>query len=234
MNQDGTKTLLEPALLQWLKTLSPQPPKVLISACLAGQNVRYDGREKSLGQVLTTLSAALELVQHCPEMDAGMGVPRKPIQWVQTSKGQRQLQWVEQPGVAVDFPLRERAEHWCQQQAELHAAIIKARSPSCGKDTTPLLSEQGDTVQWIDGVFVHTLAQTYPDLTIVDEHYFTREVDIVWFVVGVYLQAGKPAGLETVNLLNSDLPWQGNLEQFLDTPTQDRDRHVQTLVSRLG
>lgn len=229
MNQDGTETILKHSLLQWLKTLSPQPPKVLISACLAGQNVRYDGREKSLGQVLTVLSSALELVQHCPEMDAGMGVPRKPIQWVQTPKGQEELQWVDQPGVSVDFPLQERAEHWCRQHSGMSAAILKARSPSCGKGTTPLLSEQGETLQLIDGVFVQALAQASTSMAILDESYFTRETDIIWFVVGVYLQA-----VNTVDPLNSVLPWKGNLKQFLGTPTADRDAYLQSLADKLN
>lgn len=50
---------------------------VLISACLMGAPVRYDGKGKPLdGDALTALTAHCTLVPLCPEMAGGFQVPR--------------------------------------------------------------------------------------------------------------------------------------------------------------
>lgn len=55
--------------------------KLLISACLLGQPVRYDGRGKAfLHPVLERWKAQRRLVSLCPEMSAGMPVPRAPAE----------------------------------------------------------------------------------------------------------------------------------------------------------
>ncbi|WP_439135915.1 DUF523 domain-containing protein [Pseudomaricurvus sp.] len=230
MNQDDAESHRYLTFFCHLKTLSVQPPRVLISACLAGENVRYDGKEKSLGKALPQLTEMVELVQHCPEMDAGMGVPRAPIQWLQTTTGEQQLQWVNRPGQTPEYPLQEKAEQWCRQHPDLDAAILKARSPSCGKGTTPLLNEQGDVVQFIDGLFVTQLKRSHRQLPIVDEAYFSQDSDLAWFVAGLYLQT---ATCEMSKTLRQPLQWSGDLMQFLTTPANQRADRLQTLTAQL-
>ena len=55
--------------------------KILVSACLMGLKVRYNGSEKA--QVTAQLARWQEeqrLVIHCPEMAAGLPVPRPPAE----------------------------------------------------------------------------------------------------------------------------------------------------------
>jgi len=54
--------------------------RIAVSACLLGENVRYDGGHKYDPYVAEELAAHCELVPLCPEMEAGMGVPREPVQ----------------------------------------------------------------------------------------------------------------------------------------------------------
>lgn len=240
-------------LCERLRARAQNRPQVLISACLAGQNVRYDGREKSLGQALSSLATTLQLVQHCPEMDAGMGVPRAPIHWVQPAHGEPQLQWLHAPGTPVAYPLRERAELWCQQHPGLNAAIVKARSPSCGHGTTPLhiapqrgqaLDDEGQALQWltdneegqalIDGVFTECLKHHHPQLAIVDESYFLHEGATVWdrhwFILGVYLHQLQREAAPDVQALISLTPWAQDLTLFLATEPHLRQHCLQQLI----
>lgn len=54
---------------------------ILISACLMGAPVRYDGKGKPLdGDVLAALSAECTLVPLCPEMAGGFQTPRPPAE----------------------------------------------------------------------------------------------------------------------------------------------------------
>jgi len=53
--------------------------KVGISACLLGYNVRYNGKNKYDGKLVAMLCRHFVLVPFCPEVEAGLGVPRTPI-----------------------------------------------------------------------------------------------------------------------------------------------------------
>ena len=55
--------------------------RILVSACLMGEAVRYDGRSKPLRHpLLDRWRAEGRLVILCPEMSAGMPVPRPPAE----------------------------------------------------------------------------------------------------------------------------------------------------------
>ena len=55
-------------------------PLVGVSQCLLGDAVRYDGQSKGNKIVLEKLSNLFELVPVCPEVEAGLGIPRPPVQ----------------------------------------------------------------------------------------------------------------------------------------------------------
>lgn len=55
--------------------------RILVSACLLGQRVRYDGHAKSLlDERLSQWSAAGRVVALCPEVSAGLPTPRPPME----------------------------------------------------------------------------------------------------------------------------------------------------------
>jgi hypothetical protein len=47
-------------------------PRVGISRCLLGDDVRYDGGHKRDALLLTTIGALVEWVSICPEVEVGM------------------------------------------------------------------------------------------------------------------------------------------------------------------
>ncbi len=55
-------------------------PTLGISACLPGQPVRFDGGHKKARYITQKLSEYFELMPVCPEVEAGLGVPRPTIQ----------------------------------------------------------------------------------------------------------------------------------------------------------
>jgi uncharacterized protein YbbK (DUF523 family) len=59
-----------------------KPLKIGISACLLGERVRYDGGHKRNQMLLDYLALRYALVPICPEVAAGLGVPRPPVQLV--------------------------------------------------------------------------------------------------------------------------------------------------------
>ena len=53
--------------------------KLGISACLLGEEVRYDGGHKRDRYLTDTLGRYVEYVPVCPEVEAGFGIPRETM-----------------------------------------------------------------------------------------------------------------------------------------------------------
>ena len=62
-------------------------PRVGISRCLLGDEVRYDGTHRRDETVIALLEPHVEWVPVCPEVEVGMGTPREPIQLVTSRDG---------------------------------------------------------------------------------------------------------------------------------------------------
>ena len=65
-----------------MSDLSASRPKIAISACLMGAEVRYNGGHKESRLCSRTLAEYFEFVPVCPEVAIGLGIPREPIRLV--------------------------------------------------------------------------------------------------------------------------------------------------------
>ena len=103
--------------------------KLLISRCLLGDPCRYDGKTKPLpAQTLQRLRAQYTLIPVCPEVLGGLPTPRTPSE----RQGERV---VTATGEDVTAQYRRGAEIALETARREHvtAALLKERSPSCGK-----------------------------------------------------------------------------------------------------
>ncbi len=144
-------------------------PRVGVSSCLLGQRVRYDGVLKGLPWAEDELARAVELVPICPEVGAGMSVPRPAIALVERANGLR-LELVE--GTRdVSLAMREYCDSVLLQleKNELHGFLFKARSPSCGVRDTPHFSASGDVVRRGSGMWAQLIHEHWPLLPLADE-----------------------------------------------------------------
>ena len=102
--------------------------KLLISACLLGENCRYDGGNNALpAALLAALCEAYTLLPVCPERDGGMPTPRTP--------SERQAERVvSREGEDVTAFFARGAEHALRtaHAAGCTLALLKERSPSRG------------------------------------------------------------------------------------------------------
>jgi len=104
-------------------------PKLLVSACLLGQPVRYDGKSKAIKELawLEELRTAGQLVVICPEVAGGLETPRAPAE-------QRGELVITNQGDNVTEAFNEGAQQalsLCKKN-NIQYALLKARSPSCG------------------------------------------------------------------------------------------------------
>ena len=65
--------------------------RVGISACLVGQEVRYNGAHKKNERLLDVLGSRFQLIPVCPEVEMGLGTPREPMNLYRTPNGLRMI-----------------------------------------------------------------------------------------------------------------------------------------------
>lgn len=107
-------------------------PRLGVSACLLGKNVRYDGGHKRDPFCVDVLGAFVEWVPVCPEVEVGMPVPRPTIRLVGKAEAPRLV--AERSGQDWTEPMRAWAEARVEALAreDLSGFVLKKDSPSCG------------------------------------------------------------------------------------------------------
>lgn len=100
--------------------------KILVSACLLGENCKYNGGNNYRPEI-AALGEDCELVPVCPEVLAGLGIPRTPIEI-------RDGIVVSRDGQIVDGAIREAVRKLMDslRSEDISCSILKARSPTCG------------------------------------------------------------------------------------------------------
>lgn len=156
--------------------------KIGISSCLLGNNVRYDGGHKLDLYLRDAMSETIEWIPVCPEVEAGLSVPREPMQLYGAPATPRLLT-LETKKDRTDDLLRliEKKLPRLAQQS-IRGFVFKARSPSCGVHDTPLYSAAGEIIGKRAGLFAEAVMRRYPSLPVEDEEGFrnadAREVFI--------------------------------------------------------
>lgn len=143
------------------------PLKIGVSACLLGEPVRYDGGHKRNQMLLHYLADRYELLPICPEVAAGLGVPRPPVQLV-VRGGEVRALGVEDAQLDVTLPLMEYGQRLAAEELRLCGFVFKSRSPSCGLGTTPIHTEH-DCIDHGSGLFARQIVQALPLLPVIDE-----------------------------------------------------------------
>lgn len=108
-------------------------PRYVVSGCLAGLSCRYDGGSNPCPEVVKLVEAGLA-VPVCPESLSGLPVPRPPCEQVREAPGKDRIRVLSRSGedVTAAFELGARRALDAALATGCRAAILKARSPSCG------------------------------------------------------------------------------------------------------
>lgn len=104
--------------------------KLGVSSCLAGEPVRYDGKDKRDHWLVDRLGAFSELVSFCPE--AVLGIPREPVSLERNEAGALRVRGKD---TGTDFTdrIEGHTSPWLDgtDLDALDGWVFKARSPSC-------------------------------------------------------------------------------------------------------
>ncbi|MBV1910814.1 MAG: DUF523 domain-containing protein [Kangiellaceae bacterium] len=107
-------------------------PKILISACLLGEQVRYDGKDKLLNddRIANWLQQSI-LVAICPEVSGGLSTPRAPAE-LQSRIEPQQVITINNADVTDAFKKGARQALELCISNDIKLAILTEGSPSCG------------------------------------------------------------------------------------------------------
>lgn len=102
--------------------------KILVSACLLGENCKYNGGNNYNKNVIEFIKGH-EVIAVCPEVLGGLSVPRKSAEIVDGIV-------MTADHVSVDKEFRTGAEIAVKKAIEeqVDLAILQSRSPSCGNN----------------------------------------------------------------------------------------------------
>ena len=145
------------------------PPRIGISACLLGQEVRHDGGHKRDRLLVELLGPLVEWVPVCPEVEMGMGVPRESVRLLRRGGDLRMV--AERSGTDHTDAMRAFSAWRVAELARLDLCgyVFKQGSPSCGAEGVPIHGAQGSPGDTGRGLFAAALIEALPDLPVEEE-----------------------------------------------------------------
>jgi len=136
-----------------------------ISACLIGKPVRFNGSSKNNKFCTGTLAKLFELTPVCPEVEAGMGIPRHTIQLTEINEEMRAI--VPSNGTDVSEDIEKVFLKHQDKIATLSGFVLTHKSPSCGVFRVKTYNEQGNlTGHRGQGLFAKALIKHFPNLPV--------------------------------------------------------------------
>jgi len=142
-------------------------PRIGISACLLGKKVRHDGGDKRNGWIIDSLGPFVDFVPLCPEMEMGLGVPRKTLRLIGTT---------ENPQLIVNGTEENITQHASNTTEKIFAIdynldsfILKKDSPSCGLERVKIYDKNNCPSRSATGIFANILKKKFPLMPMIEE-----------------------------------------------------------------
>ena len=126
--------------------------KIAVSACLLGENCKYNGGNNYSEKVMEFIKGH-EVIGICPELLGGLPVPRKPAEIVDGI-----VRTKDGTSVDEEFRLGAEAAMKILEENEIELVILQSRSPSCGIKTIHDGTFSGKLVAG-QGIFAQMLAK---------------------------------------------------------------------------
>lgn len=175
-----------------------------ISSCLLGDPVRYNGGHKRHSYIEQTLGQYFEFRPFCPEVEIGLGVPRRPIRLV---RREGEIACVDTGDESLDYT--RRLDSCADQQKPWHAGlcgyILKRGSPSCGMERVKVY-KGGQPFPDGRGIYAARLMANFPDLPVEEEGRLGDPVLRENFIQRVYVlhhwKALRSEGLTVAGLVD--------------------------------
>ena len=159
-------------------------PLVGVSQCLLGDAVRYDGKSKANQIIIKQLSLLFKFIPVCPEVEAGLSVPRPPVQLTAS---------IDNPKLTGrndhSLDITDMMQNYCETRSaslnHLSGFIFKSRSPSCGLNSTPVYIDGHCVTKSGRGIFAKHLCQSHTGLAVIEDTELEVKNQLEHFIAAV-------------------------------------------------
>jgi uncharacterized protein YbgA (DUF1722 family)/uncharacterized protein YbbK (DUF523 family) len=135
-------------------------PRVRVSSCLLGEEVRFNGGHKRFRFLTDELDPYVDWVPYCPEVEIGLGTPREPIRLTLDGRLVNRSGTADHTSAMAALPL----------PAEVDGYVFKAKSPSCGIWGIPRYRPDGEASGAHGrGLYAERVLASFPLLAVEDE-----------------------------------------------------------------
>ncbi|NVJ92659.1 MAG: DUF1722 domain-containing protein [Methylocystaceae bacterium] len=147
-----------------------QKLKIGVSACLMGQEVRFNGGHCQNYFLRDTVSQYADFVPTCPETAIGMGIPREAVR---LEYDENENVRMRAPKSDTDFTeaMTNHAKNWCDQLTalDLDGFVFKKNSPSCGVFRVKIYKNDHPAERRGTGLFAKAIMDKYPELPVEED-----------------------------------------------------------------
>jgi len=136
-------------------------PRVGVSSCLLGEEVRFNGGHKRYRFLTDELGPHVDWVPYCPEVEIGLGTPREPIRLTTDGRLVNRDGTADHTAAMTGLPL---------PTPDIDGYVFKAKSPSCGIRAIPKYAEDGTAGDHGGrGLYAARVLSAFPLLAVEDE-----------------------------------------------------------------
>ena len=148
-------------------------PRIVVSKCLEFDQCRWNGLGIS-SEFVRKLDGFVEVIQVCPEVEIGLGIPRDPIRVVRSREGQRLVQPATGRDVTDDMVVFSK--RFLDALPPVDGFILKSRSPSCSLKEVKIYAaaDKPGGIGKGSGFFGLAVLERFPMLPIEDEGRLTN------------------------------------------------------------
>jgi uncharacterized protein YbgA (DUF1722 family)/uncharacterized protein YbbK (DUF523 family) len=147
-----------------------QKLKIGVSACLLGQEVRFNAGHCQNDFLTKNLAPYVEFTPFCPEAAIGMGIPREAVRLVYDDDARIHM---IAPKSNTDFT--DKMETYSHDQSDslhkldLDGYVFKKDSPSCGVFRVKIYTDKQPTERKGRGLFAKAIIAKYPELPVEED-----------------------------------------------------------------
>ena len=141
-----------------------------ISACLLGDQVRFDGGHKRLTFATDDLAPWVRFEPVCPEMAIGLPTPRPALRLVKVEDDELQLRFSDGREGDLTAAMRDFTRQRIARFENLCGYIVCAKSPSCGMERVRIYEPEGKNNRKAGrGIYTGQLMATFPWLPVEED-----------------------------------------------------------------
>jgi uncharacterized protein YbgA (DUF1722 family)/uncharacterized protein YbbK (DUF523 family) len=180
-----------------IRTPAIHKPKIGVSACLMGVEVRFNGGHKESHLCTRSLNEYFDFIPACPEVAIGMGIPREAIRLIGDPANPQAVGSVHSE-LNVTQALADYGTHMATEMDDLCGYIFMQKSPSCGLERVKVYQDNGvPAPDGGRGIYAQAFCARHPDLPVEEDGRLNDPVLRENFITRVFVYADWQALLRS-------------------------------------